>query len=42
MRAEEFPNDLIQLTAHHAYAQLLHKAFMVFGSLSIGIIIKLL
>lgn len=42
MRAGEFPNDLIQLTVHHAYAQLLHRAFMVFCSVSRGIIIKLL
>lgn len=42
MRAEEFPNDLIQLTVHHAYAQLLYKGFMVFCSVSRGIIIKLL
>lgn len=34
MRAGEFPNDLIQLTGHHTYAQLLHKAFMVFCSVS--------
>lgn len=41
MRAEEFPNDLIQLTAHHAYAQLLYKVFTVFCSL-LSSVIKLL
>lgn len=31
MGAEEFPNDLIQLTAHHVYYQLLQKLLRYFA-----------